>query len=202
MRSVVMRGLFTTGAGLDRAIPMPDEETFRVCGATSGLHLEQNFPVSEFHIPSGAQQLCEWMTTGKATIPTLDLSDPITAARHFIEAEEGRRIAVAEVKELTEEVATHSVEKEELQEQFNLIAATVDVAGHAGVVFGKPTEDDQTRRPKSIEVKKSDTRVVASCPPSIHNRTGGRFGSVLPRSKPKFRQRRRVSVFRSCADPF
>lgn len=40
----------------------------------------------------------EWMTTGRTPIPTFDFSDPLTAARLYIEAQEGRRIAVAEVK--------------------------------------------------------------------------------------------------------
>ena len=58
-------------------------------------------------------------------------------------------------------------QKEELQQQqFDLLSAKVDVAGHVGVVLGMPMGDDQTRRPKSTEVKKSVNRVAACCPPT------------------------------------
>ena len=85
-----------------------------------------------------SQWVREWMTTGKAVIHALDFSNPLTPARLYIEAEEGRRVAIAEVKELTEEVATLTVEKEVPQQQFDLLRAKVDVAGHAGVVLGMP----------------------------------------------------------------
>jgi hypothetical protein len=46
----------------------------------------------------------EWMTTGVRPSPVLDFSDPLIAAKLYVESEEGRRIALAEVKEVTEAV--------------------------------------------------------------------------------------------------
>lgn len=84
---------------------------------------------------------CEKRLRNMPTVPALDFSDRLSmlkliqeTTQEAIVAEEGRLIAVAEVKVLTEEVVAQSVEKEELQQQFNLIAAKVDV-GERCVTF-------------------------------------------------------------------
>jgi hypothetical protein len=92
---------------------------------------------------------CEKRLRNMPPTPALDFSDRLSmlkliqeTTQEAIVAEEGRLIALAEVKELTEEVAAKSAEKEELQQQFNLIASKVDVGERCVTLkqFFKETE--------------------------------------------------------------